>query len=162
MATRSIIGVYTNIAERQWRGTYHHWDGYPSGLGKELWSIYHRYYEGILSALVEYLIDANPHGWSSIVRCDFTQRPSWLNWSEKQAYYDENRPIPPQSYKARGEEPDPLDETSDRGHEWAYVFDLRAETMTILKREGYEPMYYIHKATIPLEGIEPDWTAFEA
>ena len=77
MSTRSLIGVYTNKEKGEWRGTYHHWDGYPTGLGKGLWDIYHTYYKDLLGAMVEFIIDAHPEGWSTLVGRDFTKRPTW-------------------------------------------------------------------------------------
>ena len=162
MSTRSIIAVYTDQPAGKWRGTYHHSDGYPSGVGKSLWDIYHKYYPGFLSAMLEFIIDAHPEGWSTLVGTDFSQRPTWSEPDERYRMYQENIPMPPQAYKYRGETPSILDETSDSWQEWAYVFDVQANSMTILERLGFgSDVRYAHKATIPLDGMEPDWESFE-
>lgn len=161
MSTRAIIAVYENREEGQWRGVYHHFDGYPSGLGQSLWQLYHEFYEDRLAALLEMLIDAHPHGWSSIVHADWTLRPTWID--DKGEWYSAGKKLPPLSYKYRGgEEPNPLDQTADAGQEWAYVFDLEQNVMTIFERVGsWEDVTYRRIETLPLNGSEPDWKDFE-
>lgn len=162
MSTRAVIGVYTNREQGEWRGTYDHWDGYPHGLGKSLWKLYHEFYKGLLPAMVEMLIDAHPQGWSTIVGADWHKRPTWLD-STKDIYERGEFP-PPMSYRYRPghDEPWHFDQTTDGAQEWAYVFDLQSNTMTVLECGGsMEKLAYIVKGTIPLDGIEPDWKSFE-
>lgn len=164
MSTRAIIAVYTNVEKGEWRGTYHHWDGYPTGLGKALWDIYHKHYDGLLSAMVEFIIDAHPEGWSTLAHSDFSLKPTWLDIDVRYKMWKEGVPTPPESYKYRGgDEPMMLDQTSDVGQEWAYVFNLRTNTMTIFTCSAFDekPMFYTHKATVPLTGTDPDWNRFE-
>lgn len=165
MSTRAAIGVWVNRKHGCWRGVYHHFDGYPTGLGRALWELYHAHYEDRLSVMVEMLIDNHVEGWSSIVDADWSQLPNWLEWYDRQPYYDNGLPLPPQSYKARGEEPNPLDHTSDAWLEWAYIIDLEANTMTIFEEVSYEVRknapVWIKKATLPLTGSAPDWSIFE-
>ena len=164
MSTRAAIGVWESRIRGQWRGTYHHWDGYPSGLERALWKLHHDIYNGLLPAMVEMLIDAHPEGWSTIVGADWTQRPTWIH--DTSEYYQTGKPLPPLCYQARGEAPMPLNQTSDVGCEWAYVFDLEQNSMSILvdvgRKVGDEwEVYWLEKASLPMLGSEPDWTIFE-
>lgn len=163
MSTRAVIGVYEDRQAGKWRGTYHHFDGYPSGLGQTLWKLYHELYEGLLPAMLEMLIDAHPQGWSSIIDCDWTLKPTWLD--NRGEWYNAGKKCPATSYKYRpGEDHEPwrFDQTSDGGQEWAYVFDLEDYTMTIFERVGsWEDVTYRRIETLPLAGSEPDWKSFE-
>jgi hypothetical protein len=47
-------------------GRYHHWDGYPTGLGRTLYQLYNGYFERDLDAMLKFLIDDHPGGWSTI------------------------------------------------------------------------------------------------
>jgi len=38
MATRACVAIKKG---RSWKGVYNHWDGYPSGLGKDVWDYLH-------------------------------------------------------------------------------------------------------------------------
>lgn len=161
MSTRSLIGIYSDKGDGTWRATYHHWDGYPSGLGKTLWDIYHNFYPGALPAMMEFIVDAHPEGWSTLVGSDFTKRPTWLDVPDRMNMAKDELP-PPRAYKYRGEGPNPADQDSDFGQEWAYVFDLSEYTMTILAWVGKgENLNYVHKATVPMDGTEPDWESYE-
>jgi len=75
MSTRSVIARKTQTG---FSGAYHHWDGYPSGLGATLFEVRNRFYKGDTARMLNYLIDANPAGWSTI-NSDWTkpagQRP---------------------------------------------------------------------------------------
>ena len=163
MSTRSVIGVYTNREQGEWRGTYHHFDGYPTGLGKSLWKLYHEFYEGLLPAMLEMLIDAHPQGWSSIVDADWNKRPTWDD--NPGEYTKRGEKWPPMSYRYRPGEEDSawyFDQTTEGGQEWAYVFDIESNTMTILQSIGrLGAVIYATKGTVPLDGTEPDWNSFE-
>jgi hypothetical protein len=76
MSTPGAIAVYTsgtgvpeNVRTRPWRGVYHHWDGYPEGLGQNL---IHRVHSmrGDLHAVARLLIDEAPWGWSTCIDSD--------------------------------------------------------------------------------------------
>lgn len=74
MSTPGGIGVYlqpgalpANVKERPWRGVYHHWDGYPDGLGQELLARVQRF-QGNLPLVVKQVVDAAPRGWSSLAK----------------------------------------------------------------------------------------------
>jgi hypothetical protein len=73
MSTRSAIVRLTSREPVGWSGRYHHWDSYPSGLGRTLWSLYHAQFGCDLGLMLKVLIDEHPAGWSTIVGADFTQ-----------------------------------------------------------------------------------------
>lgn len=61
MSTRAVIARQTNDG---WQGVYQHSDGYPTGLGRELWSALHHEEGGDVPAFVHAVIDSHPCGWS--------------------------------------------------------------------------------------------------
>ncbi|MFN2490284.1 MAG: hypothetical protein ABR529_11225 [Actinomycetota bacterium] len=60
MSTRAVIARQTNDG---WEGVYQHSDGYPTGLGLELWSALHHEHSGNVLAFVRAVIDSHPGGW---------------------------------------------------------------------------------------------------
>ncbi|WP_223750349.1 hypothetical protein ACJ2CR_16280 [Myxococcus faecalis] len=53
-------GLPEHVSERPWRGVYHHWDGYPTGLGQHLPPSARREPERVrsfLEALAEVLLE---------------------------------------------------------------------------------------------------------
>jgi len=64
MSTRSVIARKTG--EGRFRGVYHHWDGYPSGVGQTLFNMYHERFLGDVQSMLLFLIDRHPAGWSTI------------------------------------------------------------------------------------------------
>ena len=61
MSTRAVIARQTNDG---WEGVYQHSDGYPTGLGRELWSALHQEHGGNVLAFLHAVIDSHPGGWS--------------------------------------------------------------------------------------------------
>jgi hypothetical protein len=59
-------------------GAYHHWDSYPTGLGRTLWALYHGHFQKNMEAMLQTLIDDHPAGWSSILTSDFTKAPGFV------------------------------------------------------------------------------------
>jgi hypothetical protein len=76
MSTRSVIA-------RPWgkgfRGRYHHWDGYPSGLGAELYALAQPDgpFGGDTQKMLKVLIDEHPGGWSTINGADWSKKPGF-------------------------------------------------------------------------------------
>lgn len=77
MSTRSIIARAVGDG---FRGRYHHWDGYPTGLGKALWGLHRGHFEGDLARMLRALIDDHPAGWSTIVDRDFSLTPGYIEY----------------------------------------------------------------------------------
>lgn len=167
MSTRSAIARTNGDG---FRGVYHHWDGYPTRLGKTLWQIHHGHFQGDLTRMLRVLIDGHPAGWSTINSKDFRLKPGFINIGKP----DDGRP---QCYchGARREKADPVDQSSDAGMEWAYVFDETKSTMAVLMRvDGQgeraigmfgavqaDAFHWSVRGVFDLRGEEPDWEALE-
>ena len=86
MSTRSVIARPMGDG---FNGRYHHWDGYPSGLGAELyWLAQPNDYRamaglpptpwnGDIEAMLKVLLDDHPAGWSTLERKDFRFAPGY-------------------------------------------------------------------------------------
>ena len=170
MGTRGIIARVDD--ERGWAGNYHHWDSYPSGLGKTLWELYHGCFKHDLKQMLQMLIDEHLAGWSTINGADFDLEPGWY---ERESFHIEkgHRPV----CHCHGERHDigrlifPED---DFGAEWAYVFDEAKNTMIILMAVDSEGVYAMgffgsnpertgwrEVGVVDLEEAEPDWALLE-
>ena len=169
MSTRGIIARPDPL--HGWVGRYHHWDSYPHGLGRALWSALHGPFEGDLRALLRVLLDEHPAGWSTIVNADWNLEPGYVSGPNEaddhrpQCYCHGARHEPPQPWATPG---------ADWGAEWVYVLDAIARTMTVYEAIdadgapaigmwGVNPARLAWKeiAVIPLDGPEPDWTALQ-
>jgi hypothetical protein len=71
MSTRGAIVRFTNGEITEFAGRYHHWDSYPRSLGATLWKLYHGHFQKDLKAMLQFLIDDHPAGWSTINNKDF-------------------------------------------------------------------------------------------
>jgi len=60
-----------------WAGRFHHWDGYPEGLGKTLVENATGPFAGNLEGLLKILIDDHPAGWDTIVDRDLSLPPTY-------------------------------------------------------------------------------------
>lgn len=71
-------------------GRYHHWDGYPDGLGQALYELAQPNrnrnlmnlpptpWDGDVEKMLEVLIDQHPAGWSTIIAADFSLLPGFI------------------------------------------------------------------------------------
>ena len=165
MGTRAAIARRTG--ESTFTGRYHHWDGYPEALGASLFKA--RQHFGNTDAMLKYLIDDHPAGWSTINDADFT----------KPAGYEEDgfRTSGPHCYCHGGlsesEQIVTESNASDCGCVYAYVFD--GNTMLVLasvwKKDGHKmiglfgcggeakDIAWKTLATVDLTGKEPNWEA---
>ena len=64
MSTRSVIARKTGTG---FTGVFHHWDGYPSGVGSKLFELYNKFFKCNLDNMLKALIDDAPAGWSTII-----------------------------------------------------------------------------------------------
>jgi hypothetical protein len=205
MSTRSCIARLTG--PETFKGVYHHWDGYPTGLGATLWRLYHGFFQQDLEKMLGFLIDSHPAGWSTINDADFTLEPGFgekrpckhcgkeyvdhLEWPAGAGPDDGVAPSgknflghayeyahtvsrQPQCYchGERSEQVMPVDQNSDCGMEWAYVFEVSRSRLLILERlytsSGAHMVgmfgvgapgkqRWAHAADIDLNAIEPEW-----
>ncbi len=128
MATRGAIARLTHALPLHWAGRYHHWDSYPTGLGRELWNIFQGHFERDLDRMLGVLIDEHPAGWSTILGADFNLQSGWSN-SLGDSKPEEESPemgVSPSCYchGDRSEEEWLVTDgnASGSGVEWAYVF----------------------------------------
>ena len=121
MSTRSIIARKT---EGGFAGVYHHWDGYPVGLGQTLYRMYKQVSK--LDALTKLLIDEHPAGWSSINGVDWSQPIGYVTGLEHNDA--------PQCFchGDRAAEGWVADQNSECGAEFAYAFEKSIEDETDL------------------------------
>jgi hypothetical protein len=151
MATRSIIAKRT---EHGWEGRYHHWDGYPTGLGAGLIEHVHKYGAEFV---IQKLIDEEPVGWSTVIERDLTKPPVWEGTGDPNGEA-------PLSYFARGEQPTPPmrhDDEQVSDAEYCYVIDRWLDRMFVLKRPyGDDRWHPIGDVGLSLEWNET-WKALQ-
>jgi hypothetical protein len=171
MSTNGLIARSTG--EGTFKGRYHHWDSYPSGLGVTLIELYHGHFKTNLTRMLQVLLDKHPAGWSTIVGKDFNLKSGYTNIAQRPEGMSieefQNQPLNrrPQCYchGARHEEDFLHDEKSDCGAEWAYVFDEDEKILHVLDRQKHEQSGEYHwqeVGRIDLDSeAEINWTAIE-
>lgn len=82
MSTRAVIAKPDGDG---FRGRYHHFDGYPSGLGVALVGTLAEQFGGDLEAMVTRLIDEEHVGWSNIIGHDLSMPSCWHDSSDPAA-----------------------------------------------------------------------------
>ena len=163
MSTRACIAIQTG-PRNQFSGTYHHYDGYPTSLGRALWTLYHGHFKGDLNKMVATLL---AHSWSTIQPGgtldsvgDFNQEPGFIEY-DNPLHEDKSNPehYRPRCYchGDRNEQPWAITNTEDAWDiDWFYVFNTRTKCMRILV--GNKDKFKCVKS-IKLDGDEPDWEA---
>lgn len=108
MSTRAIIARWTPATTVTWEGRYHHYDGYPTGLGRQLHQLHHGHFNGDTDAMKRVLIEEHT-GWSTINGADWTKPIRAYNSQDyvceecgahntahyRQYYYDTPKLLPP-------------------------------------------------------------------
>jgi hypothetical protein len=164
MSTRSVIGVW-NASNTHWSGVYLHWDGKPKWIGAHLFSEYNRLFKGNLKGMVDFLLSERV-GWSVLAGCDFSLEPRWFeSLSPDNPNYEQLSKYP-RAYSKRHDRPGSelrISDTGDPGWiQWAYIFDVPANTMHIFHRGiKIDKWNWTPAAVIDLDGTEPDWKAIE-
>jgi len=166
MSTRAIIA--RPDPDHGWAGRYHHWGGYPKGLGRSLWQALNGHWRGDVAAMLKVLLDDHPAGWSCIVDVDWSLEPGWCaNWQDG----DNARRPECYCHGARQDPPRPwLYPHQDAGAEWVYVLDADARTMAVYEGRTGDGAHAVGAfginpardrwalcATFDLDGPEPDW-----
>lgn len=173
MATRALIARKT---ENGWEARYHHWDGYPSGLGATLYDIYGRVFQGDIDLMLKTLLDDHPAGWSTINGADWDLEPGF---NEYRSDRDDNLVDRPQCYCHGDRDEEEWFFTSDGkdfgGAEYCYVIDPDNLSMDVLERIYCEdgthatqffgqdannvglPAYWKEIGKVEFNGVEPEW-----
>lgn len=156
MSTRAVIA---RPSATGFVGRYHHWDGYPSGLGAALFGLWRNRYGRDSAAMLRELVDEHPAGWSTIVGADWSHAPGWGVAGAPQCYCHGQRHESGALYTERN--------AQASGCEWAYVID--GASMTIARAyTGDAPMVgmwgsgdplarWEEVAVIDLAGEVPRW-----
>jgi hypothetical protein len=165
MSTRGFIAREKDATAGTFEGRYHHWDSYPTGLGKTLWDLYHGHFDRDAQAMQKFLLDEHT-GWSTINGADFSLPPGYGNKEAPQCY----------CHGARSEEGWIVDEKSASGSgcEFGYVFLKDKPALAVLSSycENGQKMVgafgggdpnaeWKPIAIIDLNGPEPDWARLE-
>jgi hypothetical protein len=169
MSTCAVIAVPDGDG---WRGRYHHHDGYPSGLGAELFALYERTFDRDLSAMTATLIDDHPSGWSSIISIRRYVNPPVFSRAEFTGAGWGNSPELGPSCYCHGGRAEPAHEVICRcadGDEagcdpswlvWAYV--LTPAGLQIITSRPVSGDRYAHAplgAPVAWTARRPDWAA---
>lgn len=172
MSTRAIIARPT--PGDGFEGRYHHWDGYPSGLGHTLFELANGHFADNLPRMMQVLCDEHPAGWSTINGKNFSLASGFTEDSRKR---DKSERPECYCHGDRSEEAMTLThDGDDGGAEWAYVIDEHAGTMAILEKrwedgkhatgffgiEQGEGSRWTIRAIVHLNDMEPNWKAIES
>jgi hypothetical protein len=187
MSTRGIIARKTG--RRSWEGVYHHFDSYPTCLGKTIWDMIHNEFNGNAEEFLKFAIDEHPAGWSHIMDGNIFTEDFTKFEQGKQCYChgylaERDGISPDKSLLIRYPEcnRDPQERYLNcLFWEWIYVIDPKKNTMTIfcnydtkrkfkVKDTGEDGTYYEYDSTmfafkkvttVKLDGPEPDWEKIE-
>jgi hypothetical protein len=170
VSTRSCIARQNGEG---FTGVYHHWDGYPTGLGASLFHLYNGHFQKDIKVMLKTLIDDHPAGWSTITDRDFSLEAGYIELDKKNAENNWMSKGRPQCYchGDRHEEAQVITEknASDVGCEYAYVFDDngRMRIMSSYNDDGSKMIGMFGSgnpdagwrqiAIVELNGKEPDW-----
>ena len=139
MGTRAVIARSTGFGT--YKGVYHHWDGYPSGLGAELFRLAtSKKYKGKLEKLTEYVLDKHSAGWSSLMPLSETKKPECF--------------CHPKRRRAADKTPNWFTEENIIGSdiEYVYVIDEVNNFMHVIDVHGE-----MATNVVKFDAPEPDW-----
>ena len=168
MSTR---GAIARVNGDGFKGVYHHWDSYPSGLGASLMNLYQGHFNRDLEKMLKELIDNHPAGWSTINDADFRLAPRYVEISKKDVTSDGKRGPECYCHGDRHEETQVVTEknAADIGCEWVYAFNDKNQMVVLSSYNedgkkmigmfgmGNPDARWCVKAIIDLDGTEPDW-----
>ena len=147
MSTRALIARTTS--DGGWEARYHHWDGYPEGLGATLYDLFNGHFEQDAKAMLHILLDEHPGGWSNIIDADFNEAPGFGASPGPQCYCHGERSEGPFNFIT--------DEGPDyAGAEYCYIINTHDSVMTA-RKYAYRSSGWKTLAVVPLLGPEPAW-----
>jgi len=173
MSTRGCIARLEKMAPLEFRGVYHHWDSYPSGLGQALFQARNQAFGKDTEAMLRALVDQHPAGWSTIVGRTFAHMSGDGDSKARRRRY---RGDEPQCYcHGNRQEPGWLvtqANAAGSGVEYAYAFDgSKMFVLASFRRDGSKMVGMFGTgdpeagwsviASVDLDGPEPDWSAME-
>ena len=167
MSTRGCIARVT--PKGGFSGRYHHYDGYPTGLGKALWHLCHGHFKGDHMAMLRLLINEHK-AWSSILSslpdepcADFDLEIGYRNYvgekDDPEAYALWARSPQCFCHGDRSEQDDWRITQDDIGTdiEYVYAIDRKGQMHISAWLDGVLTLFDI----VDLKGDEPDWQAIE-
>lgn len=160
MSTNAIIAREVDAKLGKFEGRYHHWDGYPTGLGKTLHELYNGHFKKDLSTMLKVLLEDHPAGWSTIIDTDFNQEPGYIGDVNKLSEYNtKGIPTRPRCY-CHGDRHEPDNRWTEKNETcpYAYVFLKDKPAMIILN--GYGNIWKFI-AEVDLEKEKIDWEKIE-
>lgn len=155
MSTRALIAVPGRGGV--FHGRYHHFDGYPSGLGRELCKLYVDLFDQNIDAMRQLLFYDHPAGWSNIIGVDWTLPIGYKSFSS----VGREKP-PPMCYchgdRAEGPHP-PIRPGDTTDTEYCYV--LGDIDMAILAQSWNSRGVWRHVDAVPWDigynGTDREW-----
>lgn len=177
MSTRGAIARPT--PDGGWQGRYHHFDAYPTGLGRELFGLYHHTFDRDHEQMTRALIDEHPAGWSTLIARNLGGRVFTgedFARSGFQALDDPHHGMLPQCYchGQRSERAPMLVCRCDASHagpacdpafiEWVYAIDAEGLRVFASVRSPHHDGGYVHQhiARVPWDREPaPPWQAYE-
>jgi len=150
MSTRAYISTTDDNGTTA--GVYHHWDGYPSGLGRTIYRAYQGHFRRDMDRLRAYLL---AHTWSSVVNADFAHYPGYVNRSD----LVQGIGLRPQCY-CHGDRSEPWEtidpqEAIDSGCEWRY--ELRDDSTMVVYRVVGSTWHIVGEVCLNGPCPEPRW-----
>ena len=124
MSTR---GAIARVNGDGFKGVYHHWDSYPDSLGETLKRLHGEYFEGDTDAMLKFLIDDHPAGWSTIIGKDLT-RPCGYGSDGAECYCHGSRKGSAQVVDDRN--------AGGCGCEYVYVFNDKNQMLVLSSYNG--------------------------
>ncbi len=158
MATRAAIARLIAAEPPRWEGVYHHWDGYPSYLGRWLFLTVRETFGGNAAAFLRFAL-SHRGGWSHIYPAELPQGgylPECYCHSRGEGA---SMMLQGCSCHEQGGEAscDPI------FIEYVYAIDPARRMMAILESTvgKEEQPRHVLLAAVPLDGPEPDWQALQ-
>ena len=172
MSTRGCIARLRRKVPLEFEGVYHHWDSYPSGLGRTLFHLRNADFARDTEAMLRALIDQHPAGWSTVNGATFSKTPNAGNNGPQVEGTDGT----PKCYCHGGRNEQSWSVTqrnaAGSGVEYAYAFAgsimlvigsycSDGEKMIGMFGSGDDEAVWRVIAEIDLDGSEPDWEALD-